>query len=49
MPVIQGKKIINEPVHEVTNIVLCATTKASDQPAHMPSLIRAFASRMNII
>ena len=26
---------------------LCATSKASDQPAHMRSLIRAFASRLN--
>ena len=34
-----------EPVHEFSNKVACATSKASDQPAHMPSLIRAFASR----
>ena len=26
---------------------LCATSKASDQPGHMCSLIRAFASRLN--
>ena len=26
---------------------LCATSKASDQPAHMRSLIRAFSSRLN--
>ena len=36
-----------EPVHEISNNVVCATSKASDQPAHMRSLIRAFASRVN--
>ena len=25
----------NEPVHEISNNVICATSKASDQPAHM--------------
>ena len=28
---------------------LCPTSKASDQPAHMRSLIRAFASLLNIL
>ena len=41
--------IIYEPVHEIPNNVACATSKASDQPAHMHSLIRAFASRLNIL
>ena len=27
----------------------CGTSKGSDQPAHMRSLIRAFASRLNIL
>ena len=27
----------------------CATSKGSDQPAHTRSLIRAFASRLNIL
>ena len=36
---------IIEPVHEISNNVVSATSKASDQPAHMRSLIRAFASR----
>ena len=40
---------INEPRHEISNNVVCATSKASDQPAHMRSLIRAFASRLNIL
>ena len=34
---------------EVSNNVVCATSKASDQPVHMRSLIRAFASRLNIL
>ena len=38
-----------EPVHEISNNVACATSKASDQPAHKRSLIRAFASRLNIL
>ena len=41
--------IIIEPVHEISNNVVCATSKASDQPAHTRSLIRAFASRLNIL
>ena len=36
-----------EQVHEISNNVVCATSKASDQPAHTLSLIRAFASRLN--
>ena len=39
---------VNEPVHEISNNVVCATSKASDQPAHTHSLIRAFASRSSI-
>ena len=35
----------NEPRHEISNNVVCATSKASDQPAHTRSLIRAFPSR----
>ena len=38
-----------EPRHEISNNVVYATSKASDQPAHMHSLIRAFASRSNIL
>ena len=40
---------LNEPVHEISNNLVCATSKASDQPAHMRSLIRDFASRLSII
>ena len=32
----------HEPRHEISNNVVCATSKASDQPAHTHSLIRAF-------
>ena len=39
----------NEPRHKISNNVLCATSKASDQPAHTRSLIRDFASRMIIL
>ena len=38
-----------EPVHEISNNVVSATSKVSDQPAHMRSLIRAFASRLSIL
>ena len=38
-----------EPRHEISNNVVGATSKASDQPAHMRSLIRAFACRLNIL
>ena len=38
-----------EPWHEISNNVVCATSKCSDQPAHMRSLIRAFASHLHII
>ena len=38
-----------EPVHEISNNVVYATNKASNQPAHLRSLIRAFASRLIIL
>ena len=41
--------MIIEPVHEISNNVVCATSKASDQPAHMGGLIRAFASCLYIL
>ena len=40
---------INEPWHEISYNVVCLTSKALDQPAHTRSLIRAFASRLNIL
>ena len=43
------KIIIIEPEHMISNNEACATSKASDQPAHMRSLIRAFYSRLSIL
>ena len=40
---------IIEPLHEISNNVVFATSKASDQPAHTRSLIRASASRLSIL
>ena len=37
-----------ESWHEISNVV-CVTSIVSDQPAHTRSLIRAFASRLNIL
>ena len=44
-----SKFVLEESVHEISNNVVCATSKASDQPAHTRSLIRAFPSRLSII
>ena len=44
-----GKLLWFESVHEISNNMGSATSKGSDQPAHMPSLIRAFACRLNIL
>ena len=40
---------INEPGHEISNNVVCATSKNSGQPALTRSLIRAFACHINIL
>ena len=40
---------IIEPVHEISNNVVCATIKASDQPTHTRSLIRAFSIPLSIL
>ena len=42
------RKII-EPWHEISNNVVSVTSKGSDLPARMRSLIRAFASHLNIL
>ena len=36
-------KMLYEPWHGLSNNMVCSTSKASDQPAHTRSLIRAFA------
>ena len=43
------KDVIEQLTREISNNVVYATSNASDQPTHMRSLIRAFASRLNII
>ena len=42
-------KKIYELQHEISSNGVCATSKGSDQPAHTHSLIRALASRLNIL
>ena len=34
-----------EPPHDKTNTMACAPSEDSDQPGHLPSLIRVFAVR----
>ena len=41
-----GTYIQNEPVHEISNNVVCVSSKGLDQPADTRSLIRAFARRL---
>ena len=48
LQIMESRKIKIEPQHEISSNVVCATSKASDQPAHTRSLIRAFARRLNI-
>ena len=43
-----GRSINEQPRHEISKMVVCATSQGSDQPAHTRSLIRAFATRLNI-
>ena len=45
----QQSMLIIEPRHEISNNVVCATSKDSDQPAHTRSLIRAIACRLSIL
>ena len=42
------RSVIIKPVHEISNNLVFATSKASDQPAHTRSLIGAFA-RLSIL
>ena len=39
---------IYELRREISNNVVCATIKGSDQPAHIRNMIRAFARCLNI-
>ena len=38
-----------ESVPEISNNMVCATSKASDQPGHTRSLITAVARRLSIL
>ena len=38
-----------EPWHVISNNVVCATSKGSDQPAHTRRLTRAFVCHLNIL
>ena len=44
-----GINTLFEPRHEISNNVVCATSKASDQLAHTRNLIKAFASLLNVL
>ena len=46
---IEGQIVPYEPQHEISNILVCATSKASDQPVPTRSLIRAIACRLNVL
>ena len=37
-----------KPQHEISNNVVCVTSKGPDHPAHTHSLVRVFASPLNI-
>ena len=39
----------NGPWNEISNNIVCGTSKGSDQPAHRRRLIKAFAGRLNIL
>ena len=38
--------LLCEPRHDKTNNMSCAPSEDSDQPGHLPSLIRVLAVRM---
>ena len=46
---VKRNKDIYEQQHEISNNVVCATCKGSDQPEHTRSLIRDIASHLNIL
>ena len=47
--VVKKDHFIIEPRHEISNNVVCATSKASGQPVQMCRLIGAFASRLDFL
>ena len=49
MPLFMVSNVIFEPEHEISTNVVCVFSKGSDKPVHTCSLIRVFASRLNIL
>ena len=49
MSAMQLKETTFESRHEICNNRVCTTSKHSDQPTHMRSLVRAFVNRLNIL
>ena len=49
MPLWEVNLVKYEARHQISNNVVSATSKGSDQPAHRRSLTRAFDSRLNIL
>ena len=47
--IVTEESSIYEPRHEISNNVVVAISKASDQPAFRRSLTRAFACRLIIL
>ena len=43
------RNTIFETRHEISNNVVHETSKGSDHPVHMRSLVRGFASRLNVL
>ena len=39
--------MLSEPVHGISDGGVCTTSKALDQPAHVRSLVGAFACRLS--
>ena len=39
-------KFENEPVHDKTNKMACVPSEETDQPGHLPDLIRVFTVRI---
>ena len=41
MVLLNRKFLHDQPRHEISNNIVCATSKGSDQPAHTRSLVKA--------
>ena len=45
----ESLQLTYEPRNEITNNVVCETSKGSDRPVHRHGLIRTFVSRLNVL